>query len=83
MIKMYRLRAIIDNLKTRKVNNDIEVKDNKVFVEKDKKYEFGNWYIKVDNVWNNLQGGIPDYKLETNPDADIFESEEVETEQDV
>ena len=30
---MYRLRAIIDNLKTRKVNNDIEVKDNKVFVE--------------------------------------------------
>lgn len=80
---MYRLRAIIDNLKTRKVNNDIEVKDNKVFVEKDKKYEFGNWYIKVDNVWNNLQGGIPDYKLETNPDADIFESEEVETEQDV
>ena len=80
---MYRLRAIIDNLKTRKVNNDIEVKDNKVFVEKDKKYEFGNWYIKVDNVWNNLQGGIPDYKLETNPDADIFEPIEVETEQDV
>lgn len=78
---MYRLRAIIDNLKTRKVNNDIEVKDNKVFVEKDKKYEFGNWYIKVDNVWNNLQGGIPNYKLETNPDADIFES--IETDQDV
>lgn len=78
---MYKLRAIIDNLKTRKVNNDIEVKDNKVFVEKDKKYEFGNWYIKVDNVWNNLQGGIPNYKLETNPDADIFES--IETDQDV
>ena len=52
-------------------------------LKKTKKYEFGNWYIKVDNVWNNLQGGIPDYKLETNPDADIFESEEVETEQDV
>ena len=34
---MYRLRAIIDNLKTRKVNNDIEVKDNKVFVEKRQK----------------------------------------------
>ena len=78
---MYRLRAIIDNLTTRKVNKDIEVKDNKVFVEKDKKYEFGNWYVKVDDVWNNLQGGIPDYTLETNPDADIFEP--IEIDQDV
>ena len=74
---MYRLRAIIDNLKTRKVNNDIEVKDNKVFVEKDKKYEFGNWYIKVDNVWNALQGGIPVYEIAEDIDDDIFENENV------
>ena len=74
---MYRLRAIIDNLKTRKVNNDIEVKDNKVFVEKDKKYEFGNWYIKVDNVWNALQGGVPVYETSEDIDDDIFENENV------
>jgi len=74
---MYRLRAIIDNLKTRKVNNDIEVKDNKVFVEKDKKYEFGNWYIKVDNVWNALQGGVPVYETSEDIEDDIFENENV------
>ena len=74
---MYRLRAIIDNLKTRKVNNDIEVKDNKVFVEKDKKYEFGNWYIKVDNVWNALQGGVPVYETSEDIDDDIFVNENV------
>lgn len=70
---MYRLRAIIDNLTTRKVNKDIEVKENKVFVEKDKKYEFGNWYVKVDDVWNALQGGVPVYESAEDIDDDIFE----------
>ena len=70
---MFKLRERIDNLTTRRVNAEIVVRDNAIFIGNDKKYEYGNWHIKVDNVWNNLQGGVPDYTLNENLDADIFE----------
>lgn len=70
---MFKLRERIDNLTTRRVNAEIEVKDNAIFIGDDKKYEYGNWHIKVDNIWNNLQGGIPDYITSENLDNDIFE----------
>lgn len=70
---MFKLKERIDNLTTRRVNAEIIVRDNAVFIGNDKKYEYGNWYIKVDNIWNNLQGGVPDYTLNENLDADIFE----------
>lgn len=70
---MFKLRERIDNLTTRRVNAEIVVKDNAVFIGNDKKYEYGNWHIKIDGIWNNLQGGIPDYATSENLDNDIFE----------
>ena len=70
---MFKLKERIDNLTTRRVNAEIVVKDNAVFIGNDKKYEYGNWHIKIDGVWNNLQGGIPDYATSENLDNDIFE----------
>ena len=82
---MYRLKQVIDNIgENRTINKDLYVKDNKVFLtteEAEFKYEYGNWYQNCGGIWVNLQGGIPDYKLETNPDADVFEP--IEIEQDV
>ena len=70
---MFKLKERIDNLTTRRVNAEIVVKDNAVFIGNDKKYEYGNWHIKIDGIWNNLQGGIPDYMTSENLDNDIFE----------
>lgn len=70
---MFKLKERIDNLTTRRVNAEIIVRDNAVFIGNDKKYEYGNWYIKVDGIWNNLQGGIPEYIIAENLDNDIFE----------
>lgn len=70
---MFKLKERIDNLTIRRVNAEIVVKDNAVFIGNDKKYEYGNWHIKIDGIWNNLQGGIPDYMTSENLDNDIFE----------
>lgn len=79
-----RLKRYIENLQDRKVNDDIYIKDKVVYVnngEYEYKHQFNDWYIKAGENWINLQGGIPVYKLETNPDADIFEP--IEIDQDV
>lgn len=70
---MFKLKERIDNLNSRRVSPDILVKDNRIFIGNDKKYEYGNWHIKIDGIWNNLQGGIPEYIIAENLDNDIFE----------
>lgn len=70
---MFNLKRIVENLSERVVNEDIYVKNSKVYIKDLYLYSEGNWYIKVDNNWINLQGGIPGYEVETNLDPDIFE----------
>lgn len=72
---MYQLRRDIENLADRTVNENIFVKDRTVYIENKFKYHDDNWYENADGNWINLQGGIPDYRVETNLDPDIFVEE--------
>ena len=48
-----------------------------VYIEDYIKYENQQWWLKVDNVWNALQGGVPVYETSEDIDDDIFENENV------
>ena len=66
----------------KKINNDIYIENGIVFInngEHEYKYENDCYFIKVDGKWVNMQGGVPVYEVEENPDENIFitlESEE-------
>ena len=36
------------------------------------KYENDCYFIEVDGKWVNMQGGVPVYEVEENPDENIF-----------
>ena len=70
----YTLRNYIENLEDRVVNKDIYIKDKVLYLttENNKyKYEHNCWFIFTDK-WVNMQGGVPVYEVEENPDENIF-----------
>ena len=72
---MYRLKQIIDNAGTDRVNGNIEVKNGIVYIEIDNikyKHECHNWYMLCGEKWVNLQGGVPNYEVE-NGNSLIFD----------
>ena len=59
----------------KKINNDIYIENGIVFINNGKheyKYENDCYFIKVDSKWVNMQGGVPVYEVEENPDENIF-----------
>lgn len=72
------LREHISNLQSRadkKINDNVFIKNGVLYInngEHEYKYENECYYIKVGDKYINMQGGIPAYSLETNPDEDIF-----------
>lgn len=75
---MYILRNYILNLNpqlNKIVNEDIYIKSGIVYINYnniDYKYENECYFIKVDNNWINLQGGVPNYYVEENIDENLF-----------
>lgn len=68
---------------SRKINADVYIKDGIVYVnngEYEYKYQNDCWFIKAGENWVNMQGGIPLYTLEENPDEDVFKTLESEAE---
>lgn len=63
---MYSLRQSITNLKDGVLNENIYIKDKKVYVKtQDHEYLYDNfWHIKVGTKWVDLQGGIPSVDVE-------------------
>lgn len=76
---MYRLKQIIEEVgEDRKINNDLQVKDGKVYLTHNNIeyiYQDGNYYQKCDGFLVNLQGGVPDYECDEF-DEKLFEVEE-------
>lgn len=59
----------------KKINNDIYIKNGVVFISNgEHKYKYKNdcYFIEVDGKWVNMQGGVPVYEVEENPDENIF-----------
>lgn len=83
---MVTLRQHINNLTTdtnRKINKDVYIKNGIVYIDNGVcKYKYQNdcYFILVGDNWINMQGGIPSYHLEENPDEDVFVSVEREVE---
>ncbi len=69
---MKNLKQHVNNLQDRIVNKDIKVENGVVYIEDYIKYENQQWWLKVDNVWNALQGGVPVYETSEDIDDDIF-----------
>lgn len=72
---MFILRSVINDLSERLVNDEIYVKNRTVFVNTtthNYKYSNGIWYIKVGDLWIDLQGGIPTYSTDINSDTSIL-----------
>lgn len=83
---MVTLRQHINNLTTdtnRKINKDVYIEKGIVYIDNGAcKYKYRNdcYFILAGNNWINMQGGIPAYYLEENPDEDVFVSVEREVE---
>lgn len=59
----------------KKINNDVYIKNGVVYInngEHKYKYENDCYFIEVDGKWVNMQGGVPVYEVEENPDENIF-----------
>lgn len=76
---MKNLKQHINNLQDRVINKDIKVENGIVYIQDNIKYKNQQWWLKVDNIWNALQGGIPVYESAEDIDDDIFE--EVDSEE--
>lgn len=73
---MYNLRQEITNLKDGVLNENIYIKDGKAYIttnEHEYMYD-GNWNIKVNNKWLDLQGGIPSVGNVEFVDNDVFKA---------
>lgn len=73
---MYNLRQEITNLKDGVLNENIYIKDGKAYIKTDEhEYMYdGNWNIKVNDKWLDLQGGIPAIDKVEFVDNDVFEA---------
>lgn len=73
---MYRIKCYIEEIgEDRKINNELRVEGGQIYLDINThfKYKEGNWWQLCDNIWVNLQGGVPDYQQETNIDENLFE----------
>lgn len=71
----YTLKQEIINAKDCILNDDIKVKDGKVYVKaEDREYLYDNsWHIKVGANWVDLQGGIPNVELSERIENELFD----------
>lgn len=74
---MKSLKQYVNNLEDRVINKDIKVENGIVYIEGYIKYQNQQWWLKVDNIWNALQDGVPVYEIAEDIDDDIFENENV------
>ena len=76
---MFTLRQYILGLNpnlNKKINDDIWIENGIVYInigENQFKYEHDCYFIKLENGWKNLQGGVPIYEVEDCLDENIFE----------